>query len=158
MSLENTRKEVLKLLEESVSRVTPGPSCPTGRFCLAVCDSVYQGTEGAGAELSADRRLCRGAGRTVGAHPVCAAREGAHRQASSRPDGAQRGWGLAYLGWGFLEGYGLQDFGRSVASIPLLLYSDVFLHLINVTAKGSGQIGRGKQGQKCSWGLLSALH
>lgn len=55
--------------------------------------------------------------------------------------GAQGDQALAYLGRGFLEDYGLQDFGRSVASVPLLLYSKVLLHLINVTAKGSGQIG-----------------
>lgn len=42
--------------------------------------------------------------------------------------------GSTHLGWGFLEGCGLQDFGRSVACIPLLLQGDVLLHLIDVTA------------------------
>lgn len=57
-----------------------------------------------------------------------------------------------------MEGRGLQDFGRSVASVPLLLYGDVLLHLINVTAGESGQIRREKQGQKCYRGLLSVFH
>ena len=112
-----------------------------------------------GAKFSADGQLGSRAERTVGAHPSC------ERSHTVRPGMGHTGdqlccdsWGrgslgLAHLGWGFLEGCGLQDFGRSVTSVPLLLYSDVLLHLINVTAKESGQKRREKQDQKHSWGL-----
>lgn len=54
----------------------------------------------------------------------------------------QQGQGLAYLGWGLLVDGWLQDFGGSVASVPLLLYSNILLHLVNVAAGKPSQIER----------------
>jgi hypothetical protein len=56
-------------------------------------------------------------------------------QLGSQQVGLWRGsiLGPTGLGWGFLVGDRLQDFGGSVASIPFLLYGNVLLHLINVT-------------------------